>query len=195
MTDKPTGTDAGRPMRADAQRNRAKVLEAAQQAFAEEGLSVPLDEIARRAGVGAGTVYRHFPNKELLFEAIVLSRLEGLVNRAAELAGADDAGAAFFDFLRLMLDETTLKRDLIDALSGSDLSGPITKIRRDMRTAIGRLLVRAQEAGTVRADIEITSLMRLLSGIFLTVAQTANQGGPDEHVVSVIFDGLRAGRS
>ena len=79
--------DAGilRPLRADARRNRAKVLEAAEEVFASEGLAVPIDEVARRAGVGVGTVYRHFPTKEALFEAIVVARLEALVERAEEL--------------------------------------------------------------------------------------------------------------
>ena len=88
---------AARPLRADAVRNRAKVLAAASEAFAAEGLAVPLDEIARRAGVGAGTVYRHFPTKEALFEAVITDRLLALAADAeARLASNEDAGEAFF---------------------------------------------------------------------------------------------------
>src|SRR5438876_7565800 len=85
--------DVVRPLRADAQRNRAKVLAAAQEAFAAEGIAVPLDEIARRAGVGAGTVYRHFPTKEALFEAVIADRLEHFAEHATSLGTAEDSGA------------------------------------------------------------------------------------------------------
>src|SRR5579872_1691916 len=88
-----------RAMRADAVRNRTKVLDAARAAFAAEGPAVPLDEIARRAGVGAGTVYRHFPTKEALFEAVIVDRLLAHAQDAeARLSGDGDAGGEFFGF-------------------------------------------------------------------------------------------------
>src|SRR6201996_6309358 len=91
-----------RPMRADAARNREKVLRAAREAFAESDYGVPLDEIAARAGVGPGTVYRHFPAKEALFEAVVTARIADLVADARNRAGAADPGEAFFGFLARM---------------------------------------------------------------------------------------------
>src|ERR1700704_3720787 len=95
-----TMTEGGdRPLRADAARNRDKVLRAAREAFAESGSGVPLDEIAARAGVGPGTVYRHFPAKEALFEAVVTARLTDLVRDARARASAADPGEAFFGFL------------------------------------------------------------------------------------------------
>lgn len=87
------------PLRADARRNRQRILDAARAAFAEAGRAVPLDEIAARAGVGPGTVYRHFPTKEALFQAVVAERVGDLVAEAQRLAGANDPGAAFFAFL------------------------------------------------------------------------------------------------
>ena len=87
--------DAARPLRADAARNRDKVLRAAREAFAELGYGVPLDEIAARAGVGPGTVYRHFPAKEALFEAVVTSRVEDLLSDARARADSGDPGGAF----------------------------------------------------------------------------------------------------
>src|SRR6476620_4963253 len=90
---------AGRPLRADAARNREKVLRAARDAFAESGYGVPLDEIAARAGVGPGTVYRHFPAKEALFQAVVTARIEDLIDNARARTDADDPGGAFFGFL------------------------------------------------------------------------------------------------
>src|SRR6476620_9438041 len=107
---------AGRPLRADAARNREKVLQAARQAFAESGYGVPLDEIASRAGVGPGTVYRHFPSKEALFEAVVTARITDLVSDARARADADDPGEAFFGFLARIAGEAAAKRDLPDAI-------------------------------------------------------------------------------
>ena len=86
-------------MRADAVKNRQRILEAAEAIFATEGLSVPIDTVAERAGVGVGTLYRHFPTKEALFEAIVMARLEYLLELAKAQAGAADPGDALFSFL------------------------------------------------------------------------------------------------
>src|SRR5918911_4008434 len=95
--------EPARPLRADAARNRARVLEVAYDTFAADGLSVPIDEIARRAGVGAGTVYRHFPTKEDLYRAVVDDRLRTIVDSGRALLGAGDSGAALFTFLRSMV--------------------------------------------------------------------------------------------
>src|SRR4051794_14417580 len=99
-------------MRADGVRNRRRVLDAATAAFAAEGLSVPVAEIARLAGVGTGTVSRHFPTKEALYEAIVLERVEALVARAAELRGTRSAADAFFGYLEHLVDVAAANRGL-----------------------------------------------------------------------------------
>ncbi|HEV2780424.1 MAG TPA: helix-turn-helix domain-containing protein [Actinophytocola sp.] len=178
-------------MRADAQRNRARVLAAATEAFAAEGLAVPLDEIARRAGVGAGTVYRHFPTKEALFEAVMLDRITRLTEYAKTLAEAEDPGAAFFEFLRRMVFGAASSKDLIDALIGQELSGAglIVAAKRDLHQAGAELLTRAQRASAVRADIGGTELMTLLSGTTLALQQNPADG---EIVFAVLRDGLRA---
>src|SRR3954465_10653266 len=108
--------DKTRPLRADAARNRARVLEVAYETFAEQGLSVPIDEIARRAGVGAGTVYRHFPTKEALFEAVIGERMRFLVGRARELLAADPS-AALFEFLREMVRTGAADHGMVEALA------------------------------------------------------------------------------
>ena len=108
-----------RPLRADAARNRARVLEVAYDTFAEEGLSVPIDEIARRAGVGAGTVYRHFPTKEDLFRAVVEDRIQRIVNEGRAVADGVKPGEALFVFLRsIVLQWGATDRGLADALAG-----------------------------------------------------------------------------
>ena len=112
--DPPAAT--GRPMRADAVKNRQRILEAAEEVFAVRGVAAPIDAVAERAGVGVGTLYRHFPNKEALFEAIVLTRLEELARTATAPPGPGDAGEAFFSYLREFAGKVSNKHDLIDAL-------------------------------------------------------------------------------
>ncbi|WP_330182629.1 TetR/AcrR family transcriptional regulator [Nocardia sp. NBC_01503] len=179
-----------RPLRADARRNRERVLAAAQEAFAAEGISVPLDEIARRAGVGAGTVYRHFPTKEALFAAAIVDRVDRMTGRAREgLAGADP-GAAFFAFLRQMDSGGGVKRDLADALGpqgAHTYEGPT----RELQAAIGELLSRAQRAGAVRPDIGIDDLLSILKGFFIAVHMDGMDSARRERTFAVILDGLR----
>ncbi|MEU2674566.1 TetR/AcrR family transcriptional regulator [Streptomyces sp. NPDC007164] len=185
----------GAALRSDARRNRARVLEAAQEAFASEGLGVPLDEIARRAGVGSGTVYRHFTSKEALFETIVLGRLEQLADQAEKLADSDDPAAAFFEFLSLTIEEGGVRRDMVDALAGEDVeaSAAVPRARRRLRRSIGKLLFNTQQAGAVRDDISVADLMALITGLIL--ARNRNDGGAavPQRVLSVVCDGLRYG--
>ncbi len=109
-------------MRADAARNRARVLEVAYETFAADGLSVPIDEIARRAGVGAGTIYRHFPTKEALFQAVIAERIHGVVDEGRALLAEADPADALFMFLRSMvLQWGAADRGLVDALAGSGI--------------------------------------------------------------------------
>ena len=174
-----------RPLRADAVRNREKVLQAARQAFAESGYGVPLDEIASRAGVGPGTVYRHFPSKEALFEAVVTARITDLVSDARARADADDPGEAFFGFLARIAGEAAAKRDLPDAISVT--GSP----REDLFAALDLLLRRAQQAGAVRAGIVTSDLIVLLKGMFAGLAGSTDPA-VHERVFAVLADGLRA---
>src|ERR1700692_3315428 len=103
-----------KPLRADAARNRARVLETAYQTFAAEGLSVPIDEIARRAGVGAGTVYRHFPAKEDLVEAVIADQMQRIIDGGHALLEADKPGEALFTFLRAAVEWSATNRGLVD---------------------------------------------------------------------------------
>jgi AcrR family transcriptional regulator len=182
-----------RPLRADAARNRARVLAAAQEAFAAEGLAVPLDEIARRAGVGAGTVYRHFPTKEALFEAVMLDRVTRLVDYAKNLAGSADPGAAFFDFLHRMIVGAAASKDLVDAILATDLEHASLMIaaKQDLQAAGAELLTRAQQADAVRPDIGITELMTLLSGAVSALHQQPGETHLHGMVFAVLRDGLR----
>ncbi|HVV09210.1 helix-turn-helix domain-containing protein [Amycolatopsis sp.] len=172
-------------LRADARRNRARVLAAAQEAFADEGPAVPLDEIARRAGVGAGTVYRHFPSKESLFEAVVMDRIDRLAEQAAERLDAADPGAAFFGYFEAVVQQALLNKALCDAL-GAPMSTP-EEPKTQFRVQFGRLLRRAQAVGAVRPDVEPEDLPALLSS-YLALQRHSNT------LARVLIDGLRPQR-
>lgn len=186
--------DGGKPLRADAQRNRARVLAAAEAAFFEEGVSVPLDEIARRAGVGPGTVYRHFPNKEVLFEAVYVGRVERLTERARELADSDDPGGVFFGFVAHMVNEGSDKRVLVDAMIGAgiDVSSVARSVTDGLRVSIGELLTRAQAVGVVRSDVGVWDIMRLVAGMAMTAHLSGTDARGSDRALAVVCDGLRA---
>ena len=184
-----------RPLRADARRNRERVLAAATAAFAAEGLSVPLDEIARRAGVGPGTLYRHFPAKEALWEAVLHDRLERLAAEAEALRGAPDPGEVLLGFIDLLVAEAAPKRDLADALAsaGADVSATVAGTAARLREAIGELLAEAQRNGTIRGDIGVAELMAILSGILFALRGRSGDQPDPQRAVAVLRDGLRAG--
>jgi AcrR family transcriptional regulator len=179
---------ADRPLRADAQRNREKVLRAAREAFAASGYGVPLDEIAALAGVGPGTVYRHFPSKEELFEAVVTTRVRDLIADAQALADNPDPGEAFFGFLSRFRQEAMAKRDLPDAIA---IPG---SLQGDLHAALDLLLRRAQQAGAVRPDITTPDLIALLKGLLSAIHDSA-QGAQDQdrvaRLLGVVTEGLR----
>jgi AcrR family transcriptional regulator len=183
MADSPQRAE--RPQRADARRNREKVLGAARDAFAASGFSVPLDEIAARAGVGPGTVYRHFPNKEALFEAVIAARIEDLIADARARADAENPGEAFFGYLARIREESAAKRDLPDAIS---VPGPLTDA---LHAALTVLLTRAQRAGAVRDDITTPDLIAAFKAAAAAFRDMSAFPATRERVFAIITDGLR----
>jgi AcrR family transcriptional regulator len=182
-----------RPLRADARRNRERVLTAAREAFAELGYGVPLDAIAARAGVGPGTVYRHFPTKEALFEAVTVARVRELVVLASAGAEAADPGAALDALLGRIAEEAVAKRDLPDALGGVG-EAAVAVARTELHGALDRLLARARAAGAVRAGIGAAELLALLKGLLQAVQGSADPDLP-ERLLAVVRDGLRPPRA
>jgi AcrR family transcriptional regulator len=172
-------------LRADARKNRDRVLEAASAAFADAGFAVPLDEIARRAGVGPGTVYRHFPTKQALFEAVVAARVENLVATARELAATAEPDAAFFDFLDRLVADAAGKRDLPDAI------GVPGRLRDALEDAVSDLLARAQQAGAVRADVTAADLLTVFKRL-LTGDHPVLDPDQQTRLASIVIAGLRA---
>jgi AcrR family transcriptional regulator len=182
-----------RQPRADARRNHLRVLAAAKGAFEAEGASVTVESIARRAGVGVGTVYRHFPTKEALFEAIIITSFQELVEEARRLADASEPGAAFYGYLERVFAVSEASKAIKDALGRSELelSTTANETFRALESAVGHLLVRAQDAGEARSDVSINELFALLGGA-CHASHTLRDGGvASSRMCAVICDGLR----
>jgi AcrR family transcriptional regulator len=186
-------TDTLRPMRADARRNQERILEVAFETFAAEGLSVPVQEIARRAGVGTGTVSRHFPTKESLFEAVIVKRAKGLAEQAARLARTADPGAAFFEYFALLVGEGAKNLGMAEALMGAgyDLDTACLDNGIDLKGALNHLLVRAQQAGAVRPDVNQDDVKALMTSC---LARTPTHDDPSarDRMIEIATAGLRS---
>jgi AcrR family transcriptional regulator len=182
-----------RPLRTDARKNRARLLEAAETVLAVRGPSASTEEIARAAGVGAGTLFRHFPTKEALLEAILIDRLHRLTEQARALATAPDPGAAFFSFFTRMVDQSATKKAFADALSaaGVDVKSVVSPAARDLRRAIATLLARAQKTAAVRDDVHVAEVMALLVGTARAAEHAAGDRALQSRTLTVVLDGLR----
>ncbi|PKW14246.1 TetR/AcrR family transcriptional regulator [Saccharopolyspora spinosa] len=181
---------SGKRLRADAQRNRERVLAAAQELFAAEGLAVPLDDIARRAGVGPGTVYRHFPTKEALFAAVVVERIQRMVEEARDHATADDPGQAFYDYFQRVIEYAALNKDICDALESTGQQPQTTCQESDFDNAIGTLLARAQQAGAVRVDVTTAEVRSLIVGALNMYRRAVAEQRPANEL-AILYAGLR----
>ena len=180
---------SARPLRADAVRNRARVLEVAWETFAAEGLAVPIDEIARRAGVGTGTVYRHFPSKDDLVRAIIADRLQHVIDEGHALLQSGDPGEALFSFLRSVVFEWGVTDlGLKGAVDGSDIKIRVKGVRDGFLGILDELLSAAQQAGTARTDINATHVKTLVVGC---QAMHSHNNKASKQAIAVVFDGLR----
>jgi len=182
-----------RRMRADAAMNEQRILEAAEAVFSAEGVSVPIDRVAERAGVGVGTVYRHFPTKEDLFEAIVMTRLDDLLALARAGAPAESPEATLFSYLQRFASQATAKHDLFDALgaAGVDFKARCADKVEELKQSIELLLTRAQTAGTVRSDISAEELIGLVMGSCHAAAQAGLDETACRRIVGIVCDGIR----
>jgi AcrR family transcriptional regulator len=178
-----------RPKRADARRNYAKVLKAAREAFAEGGESTSLEEIARRAGVGIGTLYRHFPTRQALLEALYVDEVEVVCRSAAELEDAEpwEALNAWFEgFIGYLATKRALAAELLNYM---DMNAELFQVcRASLYAAGGPLLERAQAAGVVRPDIEFPEVLQMVMAIGKIPSGDPAQIG---RLVRIALDGLR----
>jgi AcrR family transcriptional regulator len=183
----------GRPLRADAQRNRARLLDAAVRAFSrDDEPEVTMEGIARDAGVGIGTLYRHFPTREALVEAAYRNELARLCDAVPGLLAALPPDQATRVWMDLFVDYMTTKRGMADALRAVIAAGgnPYAHSRDALLTAIGSLLDAAAAAGTLRADIAPADALASLSGVSLS-AGAPDQRDQASRLLDLLMDGLR----
>lgn len=180
----------GRPMRADARRNYDLILTTAREAFAERGPEVPLDVIARRAGVGNATLYRHFSTREVLIEAVYRSDIAALADQADELAATHDPLVALECWVREQLvpaqQQSGIATTLKDALARYPEA--FSQNKKRFNQAADELVNAAQAAGAVRPDVETRDILRMAHGIAV-----ASEGEPEacRRMLTIMFDGLR----
>jgi len=178
-------------MRADARRSRAKLLEAATAAFAEHGADAPLDDIARQAGVGIGTLYRHFPTRTDLQAAVYRGQVERVCDAADELLVSATPEQALIGWAHALGAYLVTKRGLANALIGAVgkdselMNGCMTA----MRTAADRLVRNAQQAGVLRPDVTERDLLRLVHGIAVATEQSPED---TDRLMTLMLDGLRS---
>jgi AcrR family transcriptional regulator len=192
-------SDLGGLVRSDARRNRERVLAAAEEVLAAEGLSASMRTIAERAGVGLGTIYRHFPTQQALYREIVLDWRRRLLADAADLQSTSDPGAAFFAFATRLVERTTQMKALVLAISEADgareawnpAASDDERLRGDTRAALQALLTRAQRAGAVRADLRLAELQALLNAACLAAVHTGWTDELRDRALAVMFDGFR----
>ena len=179
--------------RADARRNRAKVLDAARAEFARHGLDAQMDEIARRAGVGVGTVYRHFPTKEDLLEALAEARFEALAGAAREALDAEDPWEGFVNFMTYSARVMAEDRSLSEAMGSRAEMCANAAEHAGLEELTAEVVARAQASGQLRADAVPTDVPALVCGIGRAV--NATDGKPTmswERYLAIILAGLRA---
>jgi len=183
-------TLAPRPKRADARRNYDKLVNAAREAFAEQGTSATLEEVARRAGVGIGTLYRHFPTRQDLLEAVYLEGVEGIcraVESYEDLPPWEALSGWLHEFVGFAATKRALAEDLLAYIDRD--SEVFTACGGAIYGAGEPLLKRAQEAGVVRPDADITDVTKMVSGIAAIRTADAEQ---IDRILGVALDGLRA---
>jgi len=191
----PSG-QAGGPKRADARRNYELLIAAAADAFAEHGADdVSLEEIARRAGLGIGTLYRHFPARQDLLEAVYRDQVDGLAVLAGKLRTAEAPGAALAEWLRAFAAFGRTKRSLstaIVATIGKD-SALISECSKVLRGCTAELLTRAQEAVEVRPEIQPADLLRLTHGLIVATDSATGDTGQVNRMLDLLMGGLLTG--
>ena len=183
---------APRPLRADAQRNRDRLLEAAAQALSRDGAEATLDSIAKEAGVGIGTLYRHFPTREALIEAAYRNELDRLCDPVPQLLEDAPPDQALRIWMDRFVDYMTTKHGMADALRWLVASGgnPFAHSRGRLVGAVGELLAAGVKAGTLRSDVDPFDVVVSLSGVTLVAGEpdSREQAG---RLLDLLMDGLR----
>ena len=194
---KPAGEateQVGPVLRADARRNREAVLAAAKERFGECGLECQMDDIAQTAGVGVGTVYRHFPTKDDLIAALIHDRFQRLAERAAEALTEDDPWEAFCGFMRWSADLQTRDRALSELLSSQHELGQQEAVETGLVDLTAKLIAKAQKTGAMRKDILVEDVPTIACGLGAVTAGAAGSMPAMnwERFLEIVLDGMRA---
>jgi AcrR family transcriptional regulator len=180
--------------RADARRNRELVLEAARQELCEGGCQCPVEDIAKRAGVGVGTVYRHFPNKDALIDALIERRFEHLAERAAEALEQEDPWEAFCELMRYSAAYQVEDRGLSELLSQRPQRGRESAVKTGLHERTEKLIAKAQRSGQMRKDVVVEDVPTILCGLGGVIG--AHEGSMPalnwERFLALLLDGMRA---
>lgn len=188
----PTTKISERPQRADAQRNRARVLDAAEELFAESGNGATIEDIAKRAGVGVGTVCRHFPTKQALLDEVLTQSFRELLADADQALASDEPAVAFEQFVHRLALHQARRRMLAEQMATElELPPAAVELKAGMRGAITELLGRAQAAGAIRDDISPADTSLLFAGIAQITAIAGGDPEVRDRYVAVMLDGLR----
>ncbi|MEV5613721.1 TetR/AcrR family transcriptional regulator [Streptomyces sp. NPDC052225] len=189
-----TEQDRARPMRADARRNYERLLVQARKAFAEHGTGASLEDVARAAGVGIGTLYRHFPNRYALMSAVFEDAVSDLLDRARALLDAPQPCSALVTWLRGIITHASEYRGLSRALmsASQDASSALSRCSDPMREAGQALLSRAQESGAVRHDVSISDLLQLTNAIALAAEETPSDPDLADRLLRLTLRGITA---
>ena len=180
-------------MRADAQRNHQRLLAEARAVFAQCGAEASLEEIARRAGVGSGTLYRHFPTREALLDAVLSDWVASMGKERDELLTRLPPTEALHAWFRSYLARVTLYRGLAAALAVSmqESSSALYGCGQTIKTIAESILVHAQNAGEIRADVNAPDLLKLVKGITLAAESTGEGDTLIDRLLGLVMDGLR----
>jgi AcrR family transcriptional regulator len=191
-----TAVASARPLRkprADAERNRDRLIEAAKAAFAETGVETPLEDIARRAGLGIGTLYRHFPTRAAIIEAVYRREVERLGDAAPRLMRSHAPDAALRAWMLMFVDYIAAKTLIAQALA-TFASGEVLAFSTQRITeALGLLVEGARESGAIHRDVSADDLLRALVG-FVYVRKGPDWQASARRLIDLLMDGLRAGR-
>jgi AcrR family transcriptional regulator len=194
MSEQTLPAAASRPLRKDAARNRALLVQAGRKVFGERGLDASLDDVARHAGLGVGTAYRHFANKYELAQAIFTEAIEGIVAKAHEAAAVEDPWQGLLMFFEFAAEAQTTDRGLREVLMGFHDAAEMQRINERIRGPLASIVTRAKQAGLIRPEVEASDI-GLVVTMLCTIADLSADVAPDlwRRYVPILLDGLRSG--
>ena len=183
-------TTAAKPLRADARRNRERIVKAARAVFAQYGRDAQMDDVARKAKLGVGTLYRHFPTKEALLQALAQDKFDRLQRIACECLEQDDPWAAFAGFVERAADQMAADRALHQAVQQADAREAAE--RAGMRESLGALIARGQAAGVIRADLTVDDIPLFMCGLGSAINLADGDDARWRRYLELSLAGLRA---